>query len=514
MKNKRFIVLNILATFLEISLILIIIIISTKDNPVLRIVCLSLYLIYLLLMLRVSFYKKAIFNTIDFPEDLEGKVNAIYNRFRNFYPDTEVTFHYVKDKNFIEPAAYLEGKIYINSNYKFSDVFLSGIIGHELGHAKSKLIKYKLVHLLRITSVFSRQIYAFRYMNRKIFDYPIMKQLDYLLMGVYNIFSLMDHLVSFPYYRADEIYANSVAVKIGYGESLRYFYYNSILNTQKDIRFIISHYDYKHPSTEKMIDLIEEEMNLDSSEIDVFAVNNKIQTIRNADSIKSKNEKIMNWYRYKESEDNEIIYYDLGLIYLRGKYGCDKDISKSKYYFAKAKDLDFYPAIYELALLNYNDNLYELAYDDLEYLVTKDFEKAYIYYALCLAYGHGTEENPITAYKYFSLAGEQKNSLAKNYLMVMNKTVVYSSQSNNDFVYRGDKFIFKSVNEVIRVDELENESRYSLKIHNSFLSLLDENMNEYIRLYINKNGIIRKNVLFEIEEEKHFTDITYKIIDK
>ena len=119
-------------------------------------------------MIRVSLYKKSIFNTIDFPEDFFDKIESIYTQFKKYYPDIEVKFFYVDDSNFLEPAAYLDGKIYINSSYKFDDVFLYGIIGHELGHSVSKLVKYKIVYLLRITSIIARQIYTFRYKTHKI----------------------------------------------------------------------------------------------------------------------------------------------------------------------------------------------------------------------------------------------------------------------------------------------------------------------------------------------------------
>jgi hypothetical protein len=72
-----------------------------------------------------------------------------------------------------------------------------------------------------------------------------MKIFDYGLLLVYNIFNIFDHFVSNPFFRADEIYANEIAVRIGYGDSLRCFYFNSTIASPKDIRFISKNYDYK-----------------------------------------------------------------------------------------------------------------------------------------------------------------------------------------------------------------------------------------------------------------------------
>ena len=514
MKNNKFIILNVVASTLEISLILLFLILSIEDNPILGVVCLVLYVAYLLLMIRVSLYKKSIFNTIDFPEDFFDKIESIYTQFKKYYPDIEVKFFYVDDSNFLEPAAYLDGKIYINSSYKFDDVFLYGIIGHELGHSVSKLVKYKIVYLLRITSIIARQIYTFRYKNRKYFNSKLMKPFDYILLGVYNIFNLFDHIVTNPYFREDEIFANSVAAKIGCGESLRYFYYNSIINTKEDIKFISKYYDYKHPSAAIMIEKLEDEMNLDKSEIDVFAVNHVIRKIRNADSLADKHHKIMSWYEYKSAQNIDIIFYDLGMIYLRGKYGCTIDKTKSKEYLLKAKELDYLPAIYELSIINYDDKNYQESFYDFSYLAEKEYKKAYIYLANSYAYGNGTVKDQEKAYKLYKLAAEQNNIAAKNYLTVINQTFKYLSHTNKAVEITEDRYIFNSVDEVIRIDSNNNKYQYSFKLFKSVVILLNDNNDEYTRFYISKDKIIRKNVLINKDESKSYkTNITYALVE-
>lgn len=515
MRNNKFIILNIIATILEISLILLFLILSIKDNLFLGVVCLVLYIAYLLMMIRVSLYKKSIFNTIDFPEEIFDKIQSIYTQFKKHYPDIEVKFFYVKDSNFLEPAAYLDGKIYINSSYKFDDVFLYGIIGHELGHSVSKLVKYKIVYLLRITSIIARQIYTFRYKNRKYFNSKIMKPFDYILLGLYNIFNLFDHIVTNPYFRQDEIFANSVAAKIGCGESLRYFYFNSLINTKEDIKFISKYYDYKHPSASFMIEKLENEMNLDESEIDVFAVNNVIRKIRNTDSLTDKHYKIMNWYKYKATQNIDTIFYDLGMINLRGKYGCKIDKTKSIEYLLKAKELDYLPAIYELSVINYNDKNYLESFNDFNDLVEKGFKKAYIYLANSYAYGYGTIKDKEKAYQLYKLAAEQNNITAKNYLMIINQTFQYLSHTNKSVEILEEKYTFNSVDDVIRIDSNNNEYKYSFKLFKSVVILLDDNYDEYTRFVISNDKIIRKNVLLQVDETKSYkTNITYELVEK
>ncbi|XFA98745.1 sel1 repeat family protein [Candidatus Izemoplasma sp. B36] len=514
MRNNKFIILNIIATILEISLLLLFLILSIEDNPILGVVCLVLYIAYLLMMIRVSLYKKSIFNTIDFPIELFDKIHSIYTQFKKYYPDIEVKFFYVDDKSFLEPAAYLDGKIYINSLYKFDDVFLYGIIGHELGHSVSQLVKYKIVYLLRITSIIARQIYTFRYKNRKYFNPKVMKPLDYLLLGVYNIFNLFDHIVTNPYFRRDEIFANSVAAKIGCGESLRYFYFNSLINTKEDIKLISKYYDYKHPSASVMIEKLESEMNLDDSEIDVFAVNNVIRKIRNTNSLTDKHNKIMNWYHYKSTQNIDIIFYDLGMIYLRGKYGCKIDKTKSIEYLLKAKDLKYLPAIYELSVIHYNNRNYQESFNDFNKLVEKKYRKAYIYLANSYAYGYGTKKDNEKAYQLYKLAAEENNIMAKNYLTIINQTFKYQSHSNKAVEIVEDRYIFNSVDDVIRIDSNNNEYKYSIKLFKSFVILLDDNNKEYTRFVISKDKIIRKNTIIRIDESKIYkTNIVYDLVE-
>ncbi|MCK5731930.1 MAG: M48 family metalloprotease, partial [Tenericutes bacterium] len=395
MRKKSFIVLNLLATITEISLILWLIISVLIDNPVFGIISLVVYLIFVITMFRVSLYKKTIFNTLDFPKELENSVNKIVNDFKQCYPNRDVSIYYAKDDSFIEPAAYLDNKIYVNGNYRFSDMFFKGIIAHELGHAQSELVKYKWINLLRISSILARQIFAFRFRKRKWFKTKIMKIMDFILIIIYNILNIFDHFVSNPFFRADEIYANEIAAKIGYGDSLRCFYFNSIIATPKEVKYISKYYDYKHPSVSKMLQRLESKMDLDEAEKDIYSVNNKIFKIKNAEESKIRNQRIMNWYLFKAKQNIDSILHEIGMIFLKGKYRNAVDKQTASEYFNKAKALNYLPSIYQLALLKYDSDSTDKVtmFHEFKHLADSKYEKAFIYLALCYGYGLGTEIN-------------------------------------------------------------------------------------------------------------------------
>ncbi len=513
MRKKSFIILNLLATIIEVSLILWLIISVMLDNPVLGIISLVVYLVFVVTMIRISVYNKTIFNIIDFPEALENSISKIVTNFKQYYPDREVSIYYVKDDSFIEPAAYLDNKIYVNGNYKFSDIFFGGIIAHELGHAQSELVKYKWINLLRLSSIFARQIFAFRYKKRKWFRPKTMKILDIVLLFFYNILNIFDHLVSNPFFRADEIYANEIAIKIGYGDSLRCFYYNSFIGTPKEINYISKNYDYKHPSVSRMLQLMESKMDLDDAEKDIYSVNNKIFKINNTSGEKERNQKIMNWYHFKAKQNIDFILNELGMIYLKGKYRNKVDKQKASEYFNKAKTLNYLPSIYQLALLKYDDNLSDktIMFNEFKVLSDSKYEKAYIYLAYCYGYGSGTEIDNNLAYDWFEKAAENKNQAAINYLKLVHSTFLFESSSNKNIAVVKDRFIFNSVKEVIRVDATGNNHSYSMIFRKNKIYLLDDQNLEFTRFIFSKNKLIRENVITRDEQDKtYITQITYQ----
>ena len=512
MKKTRFILLNILATVIEISIIAWLLIGSLKDNLVLGIVSLSLYTIFLLVMTIVSFNKKSIFETLEFPEQIKLKVDEIYGRFRQHHKDVFVKFHYVEDAFFIVPAAYHDGNIYINSKYKFDPVFFEGIIAHELGHAKSGLVTIKWIHLLRITSIFARQIYTFRFKKRKWFKYPLMKIFDYILLVIYHLLSVLDHLVSNPFYREDEIYANQIAVEIGYGDSLRYFYYNSMISTSEDIKYFSKHYDCKHPSSMEMLKRLESDMSLDESEKDVFAVNDVIYKVINTNNINERYEKIVNWYLYKAKEDKPVILYELGMIYLLGKYKMKIDEEKALKYLNQAKDKGYLPAHYQVALYNYEHMSIDetMIYEDFKYLKDQELSSAYVYYAFCNAYGIGVQENQEEARKWFEKAAKLNNRQALNYLDVIGQVFEYEYHSNNLVDVEQDSYYFESINRVIHTVGSKESKTYQMKLIGSNILLMDGD-DTIATFIVSKDRIVRKNVVIKKDEDKTYkTLITYK----
>jgi hypothetical protein len=460
-------------------------------------------------MVVLSSTTKNVFKEIDIPFDIQEIIDKVYIKYQDYYPESKITFHYINDKNFIEPAAYLNNKVYINSSYKFSPIFLEGIIAHELGHAKSNLVKYRWIHAFRVSSILSRRIYMFRYQKRNFFSTTIGKLLDPLFWLIYNIFSLLDHFAINPFFNDDELYANKIAVDIGFGDSLRYFYYNSFINMNDEAKTIKKYYDFRHPSAKKMLDRIEEQMMLDHSEIDVFAVHNRIYKVRNAKNNKVRNQKIMKWYEYKASKNIDSIFYDLGQIYETGKYEVDISNETAISYYSKAKELNYSPAIYRLILLQYKIGIEDekMFYKDVSKLCKDKFTKAYIYLAYCYAYGIGTEIDDLKADKYFILAANEKDSNGLRYKSVINQEFIYSSHTNKEVQIKSHKILFNSINEIlIKYDDEVFKCRGVFETNQLVLFKDDE---KYGILSIKGDMITLKHFKVISDSQEHIISIVY-----
>lgn len=511
MKNTKFIVLNLLATIIEIGLVVFSIFhFVIADSMIFGYILLSIYSVFLIFMIVLSFGNRNVFQTIDFPEDLKQTIDEMHAVFKDKFPNTNIEFLYVEDEQFLEPAAYLHNKIYVNSKYKFSAIFFEAILAHELGHAQSKLITLRIVHLLRISSAISRLIYSFRVKNQSFFKRKYSVIADVFVFIIYNLFNIFDHIVSNSFFRQDEITANSIAFELGYGEALRYFYYYNFIHASKEGLLVRKYYDYKHPSTKEMLDLMESEMHLDPSEIDVFAVHNKIQEVKNTTGLKEKNQKILQWYQYKVSSNNPLFQYELGLIYWKGKYGLVANKELAIHYFELAKKQDYIAAYYQLGLIYYKQKEQDIEVFKLfKYAAKNEFQLAYKYYANCFAYGIGTEVDNDEAKIWYELAAHNGDKEAINYLSLIGKTFVYESHTNKNVSIEEDSYICNSAMNVDRVVGNQVTKYHAIFQHQSII-LQEEDGREFGRFGFSGDQLVRKNVIIhETEGVVHKTTITY-----
>ena len=512
MERTKFIILNLLATIIEIGLVLFFIIrFVVVDSTIFGYILLSIYAVFLVFMIILSFGKHNVFNTIDFPEELKSKIDEMHVIFNEKYPNTNIEFLYVEDDNFIEPAAYLSDRIYVNSKYKFSPIFFEAILAHELGHAQSKLITLRIVHLLRISSAISRLIYSFRVKNQAFFKKKFSIVFDMLVFAIYNLFNIFDHIVSNSFFRKDEIKANSIAIALGYGDSLRYFYYFNYINASQEGLLVRKYYDYKHPSTKQMLELMELDMNLDESEIDVFAVHKKIREVRNISGLKDKNNKILQWYQYKATSNDPYYLYELGIFYSKGKHGIAVDNELALDYFELAKKQDYTPAFYQIALYHYNrkDNDIE-AFEYFKFAAENEFMLAYKYYAECLAYGIGTMINNEQAQVWYRLAAQNGDKEAINYLSFIGNTFLYDYHTNKLAKIEEDSYICESVFSIDRV-VADQKIRLHAKFQRNLIILFDEAETEFGRFGFTGDKLVRRNVLIhETEDVIYKTTIVYK----
>jgi hypothetical protein len=366
------------------------------------------------------------------------------------------------------------------------------------------------VHLLRITSAFSRFIYSFRVRHQAFYSKKYAIILDGITFIIYNLFNLFDHLVSFSFFREDEITANSIALQLGYGDALRYFYYYNLIHSSKSGLLVRKYYDYKHPSTNQMLALMEKEMNLDDSELDVFSVHNKIEAVRNASDNNIRNSKVLSWYQYKAKNDDPYFLYELGMIYLKGRYGLIIDNERALLYLEKAREQGYVPAFYQIALYHYTlKEEHFKSFDYFKHASLHEYYLAYKYYAHCLAYGIGTQINQNEAQIWYKLASEKSDKEAINYLSLIGHTFVYSDHSNKNIEVEQDYYIFHSVFNAERIYD-NHTTILTVQFQRNIIILLDDLGNEFGRYGFTGDRFIRKNVIvYDAENKNHNTSIFY-----
>lgn len=189
------------------------------------------------------------------------KCSLVYNK--KFY------LHYVSAPQ-PNPAWCISNHIYINNQYRCSNIYLPGVVAHELGHAISGISNYTFIPSLKMSSFISRVFYLTIVALVNV-DKKVTNIIANIFFIPYYIVNLNNLIFTYHFLKEDEIAANSVAAKLGYGEYLR-CYYGEVL--KYDDNKLFRKADLMHPSIELMINKLNFELGIKNELLDIYYIDN------------------------------------------------------------------------------------------------------------------------------------------------------------------------------------------------------------------------------------------------
>lgn len=268
MKKGLFIILNIFSVLLEYFIIYLFFRILLHKN---LIISLIMTIVILLIMALFVIYANVVLRKVSIEDkerpcekellELIRKVEEKYHK--KFY------LHYVSAPQ-PNPAWCIGRHIYINNEYRSDEVFLPGVIAHELGHAISGISDYIFIPSIKLSTTISRVLHltiVAMYNAKKKWLNVSAK----ILFFPYYIINLNNIIFTYHFLRDDEIAANSIAVKLGYGEHLRSYY--GLANYYGEDPFLRK-CDFFHPSISKMISIMNKDMKLKKELLNIYSINN------------------------------------------------------------------------------------------------------------------------------------------------------------------------------------------------------------------------------------------------
>ena len=155
-----------------------------------------------------------------------------------------------------------------------NSLYLTGIVAHELGHAISGVSNYTLLASLKPSTLISKTLYL-TIVALEDKKHWLLKMLMYCLLVLYVIFSLNNIIFTYPFLISDEFTANSIAVNLGYGESLRCYYGLALFD--EDSNFIRK-LDFMHPKVSSMLDKINKELDITDEYLNFYSIGGVLLT--------------------------------------------------------------------------------------------------------------------------------------------------------------------------------------------------------------------------------------------
>ena len=221
MKKVLFIILNLISVFIEYALIYLFF--RFVLNKVFIISMIMTLVIFIMMIFVVIFANIVLRKSSieDKNRPCEDEINKIIDKF-TFKYNKRFYLHYVSAPQ-PNPAWCIGNHIYINNQFRCDNVFLPGVVAHELGHVISGISHFTFIPSLKVTSILSR-VFHLSITALLNHDKTFCKIISWVLFIPYYIINLNNIIFTYHFLKEDEINANSIAAKLGYGEYLRCYY--------------------------------------------------------------------------------------------------------------------------------------------------------------------------------------------------------------------------------------------------------------------------------------------------
>ena len=198
----------------------------------------------------------------------EEELTKMIDKFSKEY-NKKFYLHYVNAPQ-PNPAWCVGNHIYINNKFMCDNIFLPGVVAHELGHVISGISHLTFIPSLKVSTILSR-IFHLTIVALLEKESNAFKIFALVLFVPYYIINLNNLIFTYHFLKKDEITANTIAAKLGYGDYLR-CYYAIALKYDNDKLFRKS--DLLHPSIDIMIKRLNEELKVKNELVDIYYINN------------------------------------------------------------------------------------------------------------------------------------------------------------------------------------------------------------------------------------------------
>ncbi len=325
MRIRQFMLLNIFGSIIEFSFVLFLSYLI--GGEILVNILLVLYVLFFAYQM-IKTNKKNLFEESKQKNNLFEKYIGLIDQTSKL-KEHKLNYKYIKIKELPNPAFYFKNTVYINTAAKVDDLLFEGMLAHELGHATTRLGDVINLVVFRLSTILSNLLYMVRLSikDKKTWSF---KLFDYIFYFLFMIFNTLDLIILHPFIKEDEYIANDYALKITDGRALRVYYYGSIKNMPK----MKLKYDLKHPPVQKMLDRLEQQMNLSKDEENVYAIGSKIYYTNKTNNRSEHLELVHNYY-LNVIEHDKNVSYKLANNFEKGK-GTIKDMDQALQFYIKS----------------------------------------------------------------------------------------------------------------------------------------------------------------------------------
>lgn len=355
MNRTTFLFTNIIVTILEYIGLFYLLSWSFQSNQIAASIVGFLLMISVLIVLAV---KRSGIQTVEQTEEtsLELSQYEALVKQANQFTKKKISIGVIDNKNVMASAMEYNDQIYINLAFSLPDHVKIGVVAHEIGHVISGSSNKILFAQVRFSTLISSIL---KYAGNTLGYHKNVasKGLRYVVYGMYRLVNMVNVFVLFPYMKQEERIANSYAIQLGAGDSLRCYYARFMRQSGSKL----DPFDLSHPSVTEMIEAMNKEMKYTHDyEIDIYAVDDHIYYIDHAEEQANKDKKVFQYYYHVADKHKDFVCYRLGLYYKDGK-GTNVDFDASIKWFHRALQLGYQKASYQLGLIYEKQELYEQA---------------------------------------------------------------------------------------------------------------------------------------------------------